>query len=196
MGPDWSRQDPGGPHVGHMERAIWAIIFWKSNGHYWFWVTLHIEDARFLITVDTSHHSVHLASTINQSNLWIMKSCMQFSFVKNKMTQVGGIFRRERQPIHPAWPMSWLLRTGQRREPDRSSLERCNDECGGVSNHRRLDCLLNRLFKRRSQKYQSSASLIFVKGVYRWPMGPPPTGPATRKMFPFDDVIKKGKLLD
>ena len=92
--------------------------------------------------------------------------------------------------------MSWLLRTGQRREPDKSSLERCNDECGGVSNHRRLDCLLNRLFKRRSQKYQSSASLIFVKGVYRWPVGPPPTGPATRKMFPLNDVIKKGKLLD
>ena len=23
MGPTWGRQDPGGPHVGHMEIAIW-----------------------------------------------------------------------------------------------------------------------------------------------------------------------------
>ena len=23
MGPTWGRQDPGGPHVGHMDFAIW-----------------------------------------------------------------------------------------------------------------------------------------------------------------------------
>ena len=23
MGPTWGRQDPGGPHVGHMNLAIW-----------------------------------------------------------------------------------------------------------------------------------------------------------------------------
>ena len=26
MGLNWSRQDPGGPHVGHMNFAIWAGI--------------------------------------------------------------------------------------------------------------------------------------------------------------------------
>ena len=36
---------------------------------------------------------------------------------------------------------------------------------------------------------QSSASLAFVRGVQRWPMDSPHKGPATRKMFPFDDVI-------
>ena len=25
MGPTWGRQDPGGPHVGHMNLAIWAV---------------------------------------------------------------------------------------------------------------------------------------------------------------------------
>ena len=25
MGPNWGRQDPGGPHVGPMNFAIWAI---------------------------------------------------------------------------------------------------------------------------------------------------------------------------
>ena len=27
MGPIWGRQDPGGPHVGPMNFAIWAVIF-------------------------------------------------------------------------------------------------------------------------------------------------------------------------
>ena len=26
MGPSWGRQDPGGPHVGHMNLAIWEIM--------------------------------------------------------------------------------------------------------------------------------------------------------------------------
>ena len=26
MGPIWGRQDPGGPHVGHMNFAIWGIL--------------------------------------------------------------------------------------------------------------------------------------------------------------------------
>ena len=39
------------------------------------------------------------------------------------------------------------------------------------------------------RKYQSSASLAFVRGIHRWPVNSPHKGPATRKMFPFDDVI-------
>ena len=40
------------------------------------------------------------------------------------------------------------------------------------------------------RKYQSSASLAFVWGIHRWPVNSPHKGPVTRKMFPFDDVIK------
>ena len=25
MGPTWGRQDPGGPHVGHVNLAIWVM---------------------------------------------------------------------------------------------------------------------------------------------------------------------------
>ena len=39
------------------------------------------------------------------------------------------------------------------------------------------------------RKYQSSASLAFVRGVHRWPVNSPHKGPVTPKMFPFDDVI-------
>ena len=39
------------------------------------------------------------------------------------------------------------------------------------------------------RKHQSSASLVFVRGIHRWPVNSPRKRPVTRKMFPFDDVI-------
>ena len=39
------------------------------------------------------------------------------------------------------------------------------------------------------QKHQSSASLVFVWGIHRWPVNSRHKRPVTRKMFPFDDVI-------
>ena len=51
-----------------------------------------------------------------------------------------------------------------------------HNERDGVSNHRRLDCLLSRWFTRK-RKHQSSVSLA------------PHNGLVTRKIFPFDDVI-------
>ena len=38
---------------------------------------------------------------------------------------------------------------------------------------------------------QSSASLAFVWGIYRWPVNSPHKWPITRKMFPFYDVIMR-----
>ena len=64
-----------------------------------------------------------------------------------------------------------------------------HDKRDGVSNHRRLDYLLNRLFRRRSRKRQSSVSLVFVRGIHRRPVNSTHKGPVTRNMFPFDDVI-------
>ena len=39
------------------------------------------------------------------------------------------------------------------------------------------------------RKYQSSASLAFVRVIHRGPVNSPHKWPVTRKMFPFDDVI-------
>ena len=67
------------------------------------------------------------------------------------------------------------------------SLEWHHNERDGVAIHRHLDCLPNRLFRRRSKKISNSASLAFVNS--------PVTGefPAQRAssshFFPFDDVI-------
>ena len=39
------------------------------------------------------------------------------------------------------------------------------------------------------RKYQSSASLAFMRGIHRSPVDSPHKGPVRRNMFPFDDVI-------
>ena len=39
------------------------------------------------------------------------------------------------------------------------------------------------------RKHQRSASLAFMGGIHPWPANSPHKRPATRKMFPFDDVI-------
>ena len=45
------------------------------------------------------------------------------------------------------------------------------------------------------RKHQSSASLAFVRGIHRSPVNSLHKWPATRKMFPFDDVIMIVRVL-
>ena len=45
------------------------------------------------------------------------------------------------------------------------------------------------------KKYQSSASLAFVRGIHRWSLNSRHKGPVRRKMFPFDnDIVRKSHL--
>ena len=73
--------------------------------------------------------------------------------------------------------------------------QRRHNKRDGVSNHGRLDCLSNLLFRFISKKTQSSASLAFVSGIHRWPVNSPHKGPVTRKMFLFDDIIVRKALM-
>ena len=59
----------------------------------------------------------------------------------------------------------------------------------GVSNHQPHDCLLNRLFWRRSKKTSKLRVTGLCVGNSPGPVNSPHKGPVTRKMFPFDDVI-------
>ena len=65
---------------------------------------------------------------------------------------------------------------------------RHNDH-GGVSNRQPHGSLLNRLFRRRSKKHQSSASLAFVFGIHRSRWIPHTKGQLRGIFFPFDDII-------
>ena len=58
----------------------------------------------------------------------------------------------------------------------------------GVSNHRRLGCWLENLFRCRSKKTSKLRVTDLCEGNNRWPVDSPHKGPVTRKMFPFDDV--------
>ena len=40
------------------------------------------------------------------------------------------------------------------------------------------------------RKYKSSASRTFARGIHRWLVDSPHKGPVTRKLLPYDDVIK------
>ena len=53
----------------------------------------------------------------------------------------------------------------------------------GVLNHQPHGCLLNRVFRRRSKKHQSSASLAFVWGIHRDRWIPHTKGQLREKCF-------------
>ena len=69
------------------------------------------------------------------------------------------------------------------------ALERRYNERDGVSIHRRLDCLLKRLFKRRSKKTSKLRVTGLCEGNSPVSVNSPHKGPVTQKTFPFDDVI-------
>ena len=60
-----------------------------------------------------------------------------------------------------------------------------HNERDGVPNHQPCDCLLNRLLNPDAdqRKHVSSASLVFVRKIHRWPMNSPHKWPGTRKCF-------------
>ena len=64
-----------------------------------------------------------------------------------------------------------------------------HNEREGVSNHRRLNCLLKHLFRRRSKKTSKLRVTGLCEGNPPVTGGSPHKGPVRREMFPFDDVI-------
>ena len=50
------------------------------------------------------------------------------------------------------------------------------NERDGVSIHRRLDCLINRLFKQRSKKTSKFRVTGLCEGIHRWPVNSPRKG--------------------
>ena len=71
-----------------------------------------------------------------------------------------------------------------------------HNERDGVSNHRCLDCLLNRLLRRRSKKTSKLRVTGLCEGNPPVTCGFPHKGSMTRKMFPFDDAIMDMLLVE
>ena len=72
-----------------------------------------------------------------------------------------------------------------------STLRWRHNKCDVVSNHRRSDCLLNRLFRRRSKRTSTLCVTGLCEGnsLVTGAVDAPHKGPVTRKMAPFHDVI-------
>ena len=85
----------------------------------------------------------------------------------------------------------WWLLYDHWKYPRLSTLQWRHNGHDSVSNHQPHDCLLNRLFRRRSKKTSKLWSLALVRGIHRGPVNSPHKWPVTRKMFPFDDVFMK-----
>ena len=84
----------------------------------------------------------------------------------------------------PTWPISASLALGR----SYALLWRHNGR-DSISNHQPHDCLLKRLFRRRSKITSKLRVTGLCGGIHRGPVNSPHKWPVTRKMFPFDDVI-------
>ena len=49
MGPIWGRQDPGGPHVGSMNFAIWVVLFPQQWAAQTTCISSHVMTNNFLV---------------------------------------------------------------------------------------------------------------------------------------------------
>ena len=74
------------------------------------------------------------------------------------------------------------------------ALQWCHNERSGLSNHRRLDYLVNHLFRRKSKKISKLPVTGPLWGEPPITGGFPAQRAVTRKMFPFDYVIKIGYM--
>ena len=63
------------------------------------------------------------------------------------------------------------------------SLQWRHNEPDSVSNNQFHDCLLNRLFRRRSKKTSKLRVTAFVRGIHRWPVNSPTKGQWRGKCF-------------
>ena len=98
-------------------------------------------------------------------------------------------------PLYFNW-MRWCVMNGWRLVCwYYTTLQWLHNGRGSISNYQPHDCLLNRWFRRRYKKHQSSASLAFVRGIHRGQVNSPHKWPVTRKMFPLDDVIMSNGTL-
>ena len=88
IGPIWGRQDPGGPHVGPVNFAIWVdnVMAWKRFPHYWPFVRV-----------------IHFSSTSNVE-LWcfyvVWTSCRRNCWVAGDLRRPGDRLNMKMSSCH------------------------------------------------------------------------------------------------
>ena len=135
-----------------------------------------------ILRMNTFHVKLHLQTTAN-----VAYSVVAICYVRDVFLLFFSVESSTHE--HSLW--SKMTDRYVHRLAKRSfSLHWPNNKHNGVLNRQPSDCLLNSFIQDADQrKHQSSAALVFVRGIHRWPVNSPHKGPVTRKMFSFDDVI-------
>ena len=123
------------------------------------------------------HITCHVVTFVFYMYIYITPgNYISFVSIDQADTWVGELMRREHTwttlSIFIATPLHW----------------RHNDH-GGVTNHQPHDCLLSRLFRRRSKKTSKLCVTGLCAGNSPGPVNSPHKWPVMRKKSPFDDVI-------
>ena len=117
-------------------------------------------------TDQRKHQSSTSLAFIRRIHRWPMNSPHNGP-VTRKMSPCDGVIRGGGRTNKPNNSLVSTCLSSCKKEHKLSSLWWRHNEHDGVSNHQPHSCLLNRLFRRRSKKHQSSASLAFVWGIHR-----------------------------
>ena len=138
------------------------------------------ENIRTFVTVINTRAVLRILEEVRFSVKTLQWAMWRSSCNKDLMTELLIHFYHSKCHCHVVDHMKFL-----------NSLLWRHNGLDGVSNHRPYHWVLNRLFKRRSQK----TSKLRVTGLCEGnsPVNSPHKGPVTRKMLPFDDVIMWGK---
>ena len=75
MGPTWGRQDPGGPHVGHVNLAIWVAMSSEDRAQV-IWIFIYIYIFNCSASVSPLHHLYQVES---------VNAMLQFDLGNSKM---------------------------------------------------------------------------------------------------------------
>ena len=165
----------------------------KSVGGKRSWHSRRMRNAQFYV----SGKRPMTSSWVSQSPYFFHNSARR---IPRDIHSSGGWMYRDmcrhfdKDPLNIRWSLENKNTSRMNTEVTMKALERRHNERYGVSNYRRLECLLNRFSGAGQRKRQSSASLAFVRGIHWWPVTPH-KGLVTRKIFPFDDVTMASKWI-
>ena len=179
MGPTWGPPGSCQPQMGRMW-APWTLLSWIISIHYNLLnMNMWLNVCYLFQLHNTLPLKVHSSSYRHQ---WYCSKIYPYQ-APHSFPMISTV--NESKDLSMKLTLLWFIQMCYLWY----SLEWSHNGRNSISNHQPANCLLNRSFRCRSKKHQSSASVAFVRGIHWGPVNSLHKWPVTRKMFPFDDVI-------
>ena len=159
----------------------------------------HRSQATHTCVSKLRHHFWYTGSSpgLLQANIWTRDGVLLIEplgahLIENSFTSLPDFKRRCHDICHNLKRPDDSKRNHHKTKfPGHRSLRWRHNGCDGVSITSLMIVYSTVDSAADQRKHQSSASLAFVRGMHRWPVNSPHKWPATRKMFPFDNVIMR-----